>query len=281
MTLSAAFEMPRPLLFLFLLAACGTAAEPAERTDLGHDVQGQDTAGLRAYLAASGYTLDSLLRVRGDHAAVSARSHAAGGVHLVTLRRTDGRFMILGGDPLLEGVLPQRLGWIVLAEGDTMFTYSHDVPVEGLVSTIASVVRGDSLELVYYDRGTVCRASEFRDLDGDGRLELMAYSEPLSAGDCSSRCSLALGDRFPLALHWVTIHRWSASTWVPAEGGFPRFYRELAGVYDSAAAWIRGPDAADIGCEIGAVRWLTERHELLAQWARRADSLAGSSPQEP
>lgn len=214
-----------------------------------------------------------MLLANSAYVAVGARPIAGGDVHIALLRRTDGNWLLLGADPLLESVLPQRLAWIPLDRGDTMFTYTHEVPVEGIVSTVASVIRDDSLEMVYFD-GTVCRASEFRDLDGDGVPELLARSEPLSGGDCSSTCSLVLNEKFPLSTHWLSVRRWNGSDWVASEADFPAFYEALSEGYEAAGEWIRGSEAAEAGCVLPAVRWLNERGGLLSQWSSRASTYA-------
>jgi hypothetical protein len=213
--------------------------------------------------------MDSVLHRHEPYVTVIARRPGEER-HLVALRVEEGQiYRILVADPLLEGVPPSRVQWWTNSEAGPIFDYSHDFPTEGMVFTLVYTSEADSLRLSYYDRERVCRSSELRDLDGDGVPELLARSDHLIERDCSAHCSLEFAHRFPDAAHWVTVHRWTGSEWVPAEREHPEFYRALAAEYRRAAVWFSGePDACPYG------RWARDRVANLTRWAERAEALS-------
>jgi hypothetical protein len=261
------------ILAMLALAGCGPShpdAQPPASATAGARPRA-DTAGMGAALAQAGFTLDSVLSSHGTHVAVTARRRADGGLHVAVLREGEGRYRMMGADPLLEDVPPQRVSWPSFPAG-AAFAYTHDVPAEGLVSTVARTLGPDSLPLLYVDPGRVCRPAEFRDLDGDGTAELIAYPEEASGGDCSSECHLALRDRFDGGPHWTAVQRWTADGWRPAEDQHPGFYREVAERYRRMHAWVSARPAACSGRE----PWLRTDPGVFARWAQRAETLSAA-----
>lgn len=275
--------MPNRILMVMLtaVAACAGPRPEAEAAPEGAEtlpadpsgaVTRADTAGLGAALGPAGLSAVSALGRSGPHLAVTAR-HADGRLHVAALRRTDGGYVLLGADPLMENVPPQRVAWPSLS-GVPAFAYTHDLPTEGVVSTLVYQVTGDSLHRVYGDPGAVCRPAELRDLDGDGTPELVTYPEEASGGDCSSECHLALRERFGMGPHWTSALRWNGRVWQPAEERYPAFYGQVAERYRQARRWMAQGGGV---CDAERVPWRREDPDAVDRWIRRAETLSRGS----
>ncbi len=148
---------------------------------------------------------------------------------------------------------------------------TFDDPFEGILGSHTFRIDGRHLMATHHDGGDSCRPAELRDLEGDGKTELIWYTEDPSGGDCASSCHFALrGDRFDLTAGWVNVSEWSGQEWVGAEARYPDFYADLADRYRAIGDWLS---------ERGEFRpcdnlyWLKDRG-IFDRWAVRAAALA-------
>jgi hypothetical protein len=164
--------------------------------------------------------------------------------------------------------------------------------VVGLQVTFADIMEGSigtlvylfstrrRLEIAYRDPADVCAPAELRDVDADGRPELLAYLADPSGGDCGSPCHVDLWNRFHLPPAWVQVRRWTGKTFAPSEVGYASFYRNLAVRYDSVSRWL----ASGPGNErCSSAPWVSQARDAFKKWAAKARTMAseGKQPQPP
>ncbi|HWP37508.1 MAG TPA: hypothetical protein VNL18_08165 [Gemmatimonadales bacterium] len=139
----------------------------------------------------------------------------------------------------LDGLPPTKVAWVSLGSGDVdalLVTFDHRF--EGVVGTLLLAIRGPRLEVVYRDEETSCQPAELRDIDGDGREELVSYVGDPSAGDCGDDCHIDFWKRFTMTPAWVRVQRWDGSAWVTLEREVGSFYAELATMYEQMQQWL-------------------------------------------
>lgn len=278
----------RKLLFLGLSvwSACSAPqgdrgrAVPGERSDASPASMSANSSPLRRFLSERGYHLDSIAAERGPYIAALAQNERDGKLYLFPLRQTEGSFILLGGpDEMMEGYRPQRVEWLSLNNGPVdAFMYTHDIIGEGVIGTAIYAVRQDSLWLLHQPKGYECRPAVLRDVDGDGRPELLEFTEDPSRGDCGSLCHFALDGKFGMGPHWVTIYRWTGERWERAEEAYPEFYAQLAARYRMIHRWLHQNTGAEgdhhIPDECLNIPWIRDNPQLFHAWAQRADSIA-------
>lgn len=240
---------------------------PAKRdTPRNARASGQDSAAIERYLARRKYRLDKVAARREGYYAVIA-TEVDGQARFLLPLRVQGDSVAPLHEPMpIEEYDPQHVEWQALQSSTVdALLITDDLPAEGWVGT--SMYRLDSkLSLAYTDEDYTCRPAEMRDVDGDGKPELISYVEDPSQGDCVSECHIDLEDQFDLEPAWVRIHRWTGRQWEPAERQFPSFYRSLADQYEQVDRWL----ANDPGGEVcRSMHWLQGKG-LFKNWAERA-----------
>lgn len=213
---------------------------------------------------------------RGDgFYAVIARGDSAGtDLVLVALRLLSDSLIPLE-HPLSVGEYgPTLVRWVKLggSEVDGLLI-THDHRSEGIIGTaVYAITAGWKLRLSFADGSDVCKPAELRDLDADGKPELLSYPEDPSGGDCTSDCHLELAERFQMNPSWVQVWKWTGVRWAPAERDFPQFYRDLARRYQELDSVITRGVEYDV-CR--RTPWLMDAH-LFQKWASRAQRFAGA-----
>lgn len=258
-------------IFLALLACSGPSngAGMGRLRDPGHD-----TLAIKNALAGAGYELVEVLdEVEDRFAAVTASRD--GNVFFLALMRSSGEYRILGRDRMLEDVGPSETHWFTIAPDTYAVSYSHNFPTEGLLGLMVYAVAGDSLRPLFMEGEAVCRPSTIADIDGNGVLEIVNYSESLSGTDCSHQCSLELEDRFQHGGHWVTLRAIRGSANVSAD--HPSFYRAMVDYYAGIIQWLDSDEAGAVGCGSTDARWLAGSRGSLQDWLERARALAADS----
>lgn len=261
-------------------ARTGSELGPVDSSET-RSVTSRDLAGAQdrdslAGRLGNGYRLLKILATRGSYYAVSVEDTAASQPYVLLLQVRDDTITFLLNPIALEWFgLPDTGGWIALEgqEVNAVFLSFEDI-VEGIVGTRVYGLAGDTLAQVYRD-GTVCRPAEFRDLDRDGRYELLSYiDDPLDGQFCAHPCHLVLLEKFDIVPAWVVVQRWNGEAWVLAEREFPDFYRDLAQRYTEVDEWLR-EGAGSGACPYAD--WLKgQQRDYFARLASRALAVAES-----
>lgn len=232
-----------------------------------------DSAGLVAFMTAQGYALEAVAAQDRKYCAVIAQPTAGGLREIVGLILAADSFALIEGPVEIGDFTPASVRWVELG-GDSIdaLVITFDDPIEGSVGSVVYHVSDGTLIRTYADGIDSCRPGDLRDLDGDGRPELITHVEDPSGGDCGDECHLELWERFETAPAWVRVYRWKDSEWTPAEAEFPGFYADLARRYERVQRWLDGP--VDHGlCE--RVYWLRDRR-IFGELAKRARAIAES-----
>lgn len=204
-----------------------------------------DTTRLRQILALRGERLLEVLAVKGRHVAfvASAQGSTQGRMHLA---RLEGDSLSLLSAPYeLASYDPfPKVQWLMLGTDSVDgVAFTLDNRAEGSVFTRVLNRDGPALREVFADKNPVCRPAELKDLDRDGRPELIAHETDAASGDCMSPCHQVLEERFDVQPAWINVYAWRGN-WQGADSLFPSFYRDLAGRYERVAKWLAAaPDA--------------------------------------
>lgn len=223
-----------------------------------------DTIRLRRFLAAHGYTLERVIASSGlRHAVIGT---ARGRKRSLLLVQVDENAGLLLHEPIAIGPFtPSFARWFeIVGSSRPAFIYTVDYPSEGVVRS-EILASPDTLYRVVYSDVETCKAAEIRDVDGDGEVELLAYSDQPPNAMCISECHIDLEERFGLPMAWVEVRRWNGQAWEPVTDGVAAYYSKLAELYERAAQWAEESPAWTCGPK-GA--------EFLRRWASRAKSLA-------
>jgi hypothetical protein len=144
---------------------------------------------------------------------------------------------------------------------------------EGVVRTEIYFDTGRTLRKVYEDPVGVCRPAALRDVDANGRYELVTVEN--SVGDCRDECHEDLEARFEIIPGWVGVLRWTGSEWKRADQEFPWFYRQLAANLQVALQWVEAVGTSGACSDTsndGSVR------RFLNTLISRAQAIASSLP---
>jgi hypothetical protein len=233
---------------------------------------GQDTIAVRHYLRAQGYRLIEVAAHEGSNYAAIAEHTSSGARKLLMLSVRDNTVTPLHPPLDLGEYAPSLVQWHRLSGGRTdAVAVTFDYPEVAEVGTLVLTAQGQGLVRSYVDADPTCKPAEVRDLDGDGRGELLSYTGDPSGGDCATECHLALRERFNFAPAWVQVYSWSGQSWEPAAEKYPEFYRQLANRYEEVATWVEEQSGA--ACE--NVYWLNEGSSI-RHWAARARVISGA-----
>lgn len=141
----------------------------------------------------------------------------------------------------IGNILPNRAEWR-RDEGFERPTFSlvHNYPTRGVVGTqIWQVVEG-RLDLVYRDEA-VCKPAQLRDVNGDAKVELIAFrGDTMNANEGCYHflCYEAAEQRFGVPPVWIAIYAWNGHSWNPKEREYATFYADLANKYSKAHQWL-------------------------------------------
>lgn len=230
----------------------------------------EDTTAVMQYLREQHYSLVEIADARENYYVVIASHLLHGGRYLLTLKSRDS--VVALAEPADLG--PERPSLIRLESFDGSdvdgLIVTWDSPVEGDVGTVVWAINGERLVPVYTDGEGACRPAFLRDLDRDGRHELITHLGDPSELDCGDDCHLALWQELRATPAWTSVLAWSGDSWVAAEERFPRFYEQLAGHYQRAHEWVLKHPHAEV-CR--SALWFKDR-QMLAGWAARARELA-------
>jgi hypothetical protein len=149
----------------------------------------QDSQAVANFLSRSGLTIGRVVAANAGSYALIVSRPPEPDLLLAVIRVRDGAVHTVGRALSVGQYYPTRATWIAL-DGRNMnaLVYTDDHPAEGWVGTMVFRVEGDSLRLVYHDPDNTCQPAELRDLDGDGRHELLAYVADPAGGDCGNEC---------------------------------------------------------------------------------------------
>ncbi|HEY0021623.1 MAG TPA: hypothetical protein VGB24_01905 [Longimicrobium sp.] len=193
----------RTLLIGVLVAL--TACTPASSEQTRQSAERGDTS-VAGFLRAHGFRLDSVVAERESYLAALGRRASDDAVHLFALRRPGPALRLLGApEAMMENYAPQRIGFLSLGgSGTDAFFYTHDIPVEGVIGTAVYAIQADSMVMTYgSEEDNECRPAAIRDVNGDGRMELVTYTRDPSDGDCGSECHLDIDEQFGMGPQWV------------------------------------------------------------------------------
>ena len=264
------------LLILTAFLACGPAhtrnGSPPDESE-SRTAAAADTSVV-ALLRSRGFRLDSVVAERGPYVAVLARRDADSSLHLVALRRTRASPTVLGRpDPMMEGYPPESVRWLSLGGSETdALLYTHNIPSEGVIGTVVYTLLPDTMVLTFEPGADECRPGEVRDVDGDGRPELLAFTEDPSRGYCGSECHIEITEVFGAGPHWVDVYRWNGTGWIRENRAFPAFYARLGRQYRAIQEWLDG-NGEGRSSQCKTPSWIRNK-PVFRQWAERADSIA-------
>jgi hypothetical protein len=247
--------------------ARGTASAGYHRAPVAQ--QQADSVIIARYLGRRGLALADIVAHRDEYYAVIGQRGADSARYLVALELVRDSVTLLREPDNVGTYDPTDVRWVSL--GDSVvdgLLVSYDIPLEGVVGTTIFALARGRLMRVFHDDKLVCKPAELRDLDGDGRPELLAYvGDP--AENCGDLCHTDLRDRFDMVPAWVAVLRWTGTAWIQAERHYPAFYRQLALTYDQIDTWLaKGPDSE----QCRTVYWLSDRG-MFHKWALRAGAL--------
>ena len=242
-----------------LSLASVTSAEPQTRAQV-------DSLRVERLLAA-GYRAHRILAQKGRYFAVLTEQN---GTFYVAPVHADSTISFLG-DPLHIGDLaPQQTNWFGFDTNTISgLAVTFNAPIENIVGTALYAVSANRLTKVFTDAKGTCRPAELKDLDADGRLELISYTEDPSKTDCGDQCHVVMSQQIDMTPAWVGIHHWTGSDWQDASYHFRSFYAELGHAYEKLARWLSDSNDA-AWCRGG---WLAP--EVVTQWIQRAKRLGG------
>ena len=115
---------------------------------------------------------------------------------------------------------------------------------------------------VFSDQGDACVPARLVDINSDGRLELLSYSNETDG--CSLLCNEVLRDYGIGEPSWTKIFEWNGTTWSPPVVEDAEFRDSLASTYSMLADTVRA--SKDSLCRASRARI----EASLRHWAARS-----------
>lgn len=228
-----------------------------------------DSQAVADFLSRRGLTLGRVVAANAALYALIVSRPPETDLLLSVIRVRDGVVHPVGKVLSVGQYYPTSATWIALdGREKNALVYTDDYPAEGWVGTMVFRVQGDSLGLVYREPDDTCHPAELRDLDGDGRYELLAYVADPAGGDCGNECYLDLREHGRMIPSWVEVHAWNGDRWQKTERPVGEFYRGLAERYGRTATWVESSAGATCRAMTGIATPSVFR--ALADRARRA-----------
>lgn len=218
-----------------------------------------------------------LLRILATHdsvALIGVRSADSTGAAVVAVRRSGGGIARIGTAIPLEFYEPfPSAMWFELGPRSPLgLSTTYFAPVEGVMWTGVYVVQGGELKRTFGDAGGTCKPAELRDVNGDGIVEVVSYTESSMDFACDDECLETLRRVADVEPAWVEILQWSGASWEPSRSIPADFWRSLAQKYAGAVAVIDSGSAPECSARGEDVK------TSLREWSRRAGALASVAP---
>jgi hypothetical protein len=156
---------------------------------------------------------------------------------------------------------PKRAEWLADEAVGMLFTYTLDDVIEGAVMTRVFEIRGDRASVIYSDPENACVPATLRDIDADGRSELIVPTGRLACGTDAALCREQL-DSLSAPAGWPDVYRRISGKWELARTGVSAFYAQVAREFERAAKATPRP-----ACATGFIP------DTLVGWAARARAL--------
>lgn len=233
-----------------------------------------DSLVIARYLRERRLILSSVMDWQGPYVAALARARSDNDRRLIAIAITDKSAVSLGLEVQIGPFTPHVM-WVSL--GSRVFdglVVTMNYPTEGVVRTEVFHLVDRRLVPVYQDPSPSCRSAQLRDLDADGKYELVVYRRDSLAGVCEDPCHSVLESRFGVTPDWPSVHSWTGDKWVLAENQHPWFYAQTAANYQVLRRWLEESSSSTL-CRTAP--WRQSPSSLFRGRETRAQRIAGSN----
>lgn len=209
----------------------------------------------------AGYIADSGVLGRAEGFVITAASaRRAEERALFIFRRDNDTAVHVGTLPHpLEAPPPNRFQVVGPPRRWESVLIAYEYPTEGIVGASLLRISETSLQERFRDRAEACRAADVRDIDGDGKPELIEYVSAIDEGDCSTTCSLLLRDDLKVEPSWPVLRDPIVGSELSPRPAWRDFYRLQMRSYEQAITFV---DSQKDICEMQGTFYIERLRQL-------------------